>query len=197
VVKLFGLTGEYCAGKNLAQGLIESRGIHVVDLDKTGHRALELESTKEALKARFGEGVFAPGGSVDRRALGSVVFSDPQALADLESITHPAMFTLLDRDIEEHEGQSVCINAYILHKMPHVSRLDFVVVVTAPYLTRLARARRRDGLPYRQIVRRFASQGKLRAQPFPRDVDIYTVDNRGTPLDFEARLGAVLDREGL
>ena len=91
---LIGLTGLYCAGKNYIASILDSRGIPVLDVDKLGHQAIERE--KEAIITRFGAIVLGTDGHIDRRALGKQVFGEPEALAALEAIVHPAANALTE-----------------------------------------------------------------------------------------------------
>jgi dephospho-CoA kinase len=81
---IIGLTGGYCAGKNEAALCIEESGFRVIDVDKLGHKALELKT--EALVRAFGRGILNPRGEIDRRALGAIVFADPETLRRHEFI---------------------------------------------------------------------------------------------------------------
>ena len=174
---LVGLTGAYSAGKNRVGALLEKRGFQVLDVDKLGHRAIEAE--KAAIVARFGPAALAADGSVDRKKLGAAVFSDPGALADLEAIIHPAANRLTEEWIAERPGQDLVVNAALLHRSTVFPRLYFIILVRAPYLTRLLRAKRRDGLPFRVLVDRFRTQRDFEAQYFSRKADIEIVYNRG------------------
>lgn len=188
---VIGLTGTYCAGKNHVARLLEARGLPVLDVDKLGHKALELE--RDAVLARFGPRVLGPDGAVDRRRLGALVFGNPGELAALEGIVHPAAIRLSLEWIERQKGRPCVINAALLHKSAAlVDRIDALILVKAPVLTRLLRARKRDRLPWMELFKRFASQREFTAQYFSRKSDIYTVYNRGyTPA------GARLWRSGL
>jgi dephospho-CoA kinase len=97
------------------------------------------------------------------------------------------------------------INAALLHKSAALDRLDAVILVKAPALTRLLRARKRDRLPWADLVKRFASQREFTAQYFARKSDIYSVYNRGyTPVctriwrrSLEKRIASVITRLGI
>ena len=152
---IIGLTGTYCAGKNRVASLFEARGLPVLDVDKLGYKALEAE--KEAVLAQFGFDLQKNDGSLDRRLLGQRVFKDPEKLTALENIVHPAANRLTDEWAAAQKGHYV-INAALLHRSSIFHRLDKLIVVKAPFVTRLIRARRRDKLPWRDILKRFASQ---------------------------------------
>jgi dephospho-CoA kinase len=179
--KIIGLTGTYCAGKNHIAGLLEGRGLAVLDVDKLGHRAIIEE--KEAVAARFGEDILGPDGEVDRRRLGARVFGKPEELAALEAIVHPAANRLTLRWIEDQGERPRVINAALLHRSSAFELLDAVILVKAPLLTRLLRAKKRDRLPWPALIRRFQSQRGFTAlykdKNFPRPADIYVIDNRG------------------
>jgi dephospho-CoA kinase len=92
-VYLIGLTGNIACGKSLVLDMLRERGAHVLDADRVTH---ELQApgqpVYDAIVAEFGPGIVtAPGGPIDRRALGAIVFADPAALRRLEQIVHPAV----------------------------------------------------------------------------------------------------------
>lgn len=158
---LIGLSGGYCAGKNLAASILEEEGFAVLDVDKLGHAATLRE--KERILALFGPGLLGADGEIDRKALGKRVFGDPAALARLEGLIHPAANALAEEWIAAQAGPRICLNAALLHRMPAIDRLDFIIEVRAPFLLRLFRAMRRDKLPLDQALSRLFSQ-----RGFPR-----------------------------
>jgi dephospho-CoA kinase len=163
------LAGKACAGKDALVPFFLERGFTVVDADKIGHRA--LEANRESILARFG--------TIDRTALGKIVFSNPTALADLEAITHPWIATRIREEVSAAPGD-VVLNVVLLHKQDLYRLCDVVVWVHAPLVTRILRARSRDRWGWTRIFRRIWVQRKLGPQVFPGDVDILRVDNRGT-----------------
>jgi dephospho-CoA kinase len=202
-LRLIGLAGAYCAGKNYIAGLLKKRGLPVLDVDKLGHTA--LEAGREAVLARFGEDVLGPGGTIDRRRLGEKIFGKPEETAALEAIVHPLANRLTDEWIAEQKGGACVINAALLHKSSAFNRLDFIILVRAPFLIRLLRARKRDRLPWRILLKRFASQKQFTSQYLKGKADIYNVDNRGYPSwmsrffrrKLENRIDRILSGEGI
>ncbi|MDR1575040.1 MAG: dephospho-CoA kinase [Treponema sp.] len=174
---LIGLTGTYCAGKNYLAALLKERGLPVLDVDKLGYTALDTE--KETLAARFGGDIMRPDGTVDRRRLGEKVFGKSEELAALEAIVHPAANRLTGEWIKSMKGKPCVINAALLHRSSVFGRLDCVILVSAPFLTRLLRARRRDALPWSALFKRFASQKDFTAQYLTGKADIYRIESRG------------------
>ncbi|MDR1099613.1 MAG: dephospho-CoA kinase [Treponema sp.] len=200
---IIGLTGTYCAGKNHVARLFEARGIPVLDVDKLGHRALEIE--RDAVARRFGPSALGEGGAVDRRRLGALVFGRPGELAALEGIVHPAANRLTEEWVAARGGRPCVLNAALLHRSSAFARLDAVILVKAPVLTRLLRARKRDRLPWMDIIKRFESQSAFTPQYFSGESDIYTVYNRGScpaaariwRRGLERRVASIITRLGI
>jgi len=175
---IIGLTGTYCAGKNHIAALLEARGFPVLDVDKLGYQVLETE--KEAIFAQFGSDLKKTDGSPDRRLLGQRVFGQPEKLAALENIVHPAVNRLTDEWIAAQKSHCV-INAALLHRSSVFQKLDRLLLVTAPFLTRLFRAKKRDKLPWVEILKRIASQKDFTPQYLSINAEIYRVENSGFP----------------
>src|SRR5512135_405703 len=89
---LIGLTGNIASGKSTVARVLQDLGATVIDADALVH---DLQrhgtSTYDAIVAAFGRGILDRAGEIDRKALGSIVFADPERLRVLESIIHPAV----------------------------------------------------------------------------------------------------------
>ncbi|MDR0409798.1 MAG: dephospho-CoA kinase [Spirochaetaceae bacterium] len=171
---LLGLTGLYCAGKNFIGKIFERKGFAVLDVDKLGHIA--LENKKDTIAECFGGIFLKTDGSVDRRALGEYVFSRSDRLAILEKIVHPEVNDLTMEWLEAHKDIPCVINAALLHASCVFTMLDAVVFVKAPYIIRMLRARKRDGLSWNEIRKRFASQ---RFDIAIKNAGVYYINNWG------------------
>jgi len=86
---VIGLVGGIGAGKSTVAAELARLGCAVVDADAIGHELLVDPSIRQEIRDRWGDGVFAPDGSVDRRRLGGIVFADRGELDRLEAIMHP------------------------------------------------------------------------------------------------------------
>jgi dephospho-CoA kinase len=175
-IMLIGLTGTYCAGKNYVAALLEKRGFPVLDVDKYGYKALEME--KERVFSLFGKDLQRPDGSVDRKLLGKRVFGNPAKLAGLEAIVHPLANRMTEEWVAVQDGHCV-INAALLHRSAVFGRLDRIIVVTAPLFTRLLRARMRDKLSWAELLQRFASQVNFDVKYSSTNAEIIRVENPG------------------
>ena len=84
------LTGGLATGKSTVGRMFAELGCFLVEADLLGHRAL-AGPARDPTVALFGEGICAPDGSIDRRALGAVVFQDPVKLSQLNALVHPVV----------------------------------------------------------------------------------------------------------
>ena len=174
---IIGLTGKSCAGKDLFASFLPCGRFSVIDVDKLGHEA--LENNRKALAEAFGDGIFRADGYVDRKILGPVVFSDPEKLSVLNSITHPWMRekALDDARIAEEKGLRAVINAALLEEMDFVPSCDIIVLVTAPYEKRLERALSRDGMTADAFRARSDAQKEIGLSLFSSGKRIVTIFN--------------------
>ncbi|MBP5696478.1 MAG: dephospho-CoA kinase [Treponema sp.] len=196
------VTGPMAAGKNAAASILEQMGYACIDADLAGHKA--VENAREKIFERFAEEAKKRGlslmnedGSVNRRALGEVVFSSPQLLQAHEAIVYPETERIIRKFIEENQTDSsipgVVINAAVLYKTPEILRqVQFVLYVDAPLIMRYFRARKRDGLPTKKILERFASQKNLFAKYQNSNADIQRVWNTGSRRSLEKKILKVL-----
>jgi dephospho-CoA kinase len=200
---VLGVTGGYCAGKDVAVGILALHGIVEINEDKIGHDALLALSAE--VEGAFGSSVLDGEGHVDRKTLGSIVFSDPSALHRLESIVHPWMIEETKRQVSAAGNAHSMINAAILHRMGLHRLCDLVLQVEAPFLLRLYRAKKRDGHALREIVRRVRAQREhqnadMRKQFLNEkgsNVDTLVVSNGGSRGALSSRLTSILSDHGL
>jgi dephospho-CoA kinase len=110
-VLAIGLTGGIGSGKSTVAGLLVERGAVLVDADAIARQVVEPgQATLARLVERFGPGILAPDGSLDRAGLAAIAFADPAARADLDAIVHPAVgAAMLDRLDEERATDHVVV----------------------------------------------------------------------------------------
>ena len=188
---IVGLTGRYCSGKGTAARVFESLGFSVVDADELSH-AVIAEKADEVI-AQFGPTARNRNGSVDRRALGRMVFADPAARTRLEGILYPAITERIKRFISEAQGD-VVINAPLLQRAGLERICNAVVFVRAPAALRLFRAMRRDSLAPRDAWVRINAQKDVRPQSIGPGVDTYSVLNWGSVRSLERRTARLARR---
>ena len=161
---VIGLTGGIGSGKSEVSRVLNDLGAEIIDADRLGHEAYQPHTeTWEALVAAFGEGILRPGGEVDRKALGSIVFSSPDALAQLNAIVHPRMREMMRERLDERSAQGVkvvVIEAAVLLEAGWDSLVDEVWVTTATEESVVQRLSQRNNLSEEEIRKRINSQLK-------------------------------------
>ena len=189
---LIGLIGHYCAGKNYVAKILENKGFPVIDVDKLGHEAIEIR--KNDIVEHFGTSILCDNGNIDRRLLGKKVFGNREELSALEKIVHPEAERLILTWIQNQKGKPCIINAALLHKTSIFMQLDFILLVKAPIIVRFLRAKKRDRLSWKELIKRFNSQKKFHYQYSQKKVDIYNVYNRGCLNLFGQNLERQIDK---
>ena len=112
---LVGLTGGIGSGKSTASAFLAARGAVIVDADAITRRLQQPgEPVFDAMVERFGEGIVAADGSLDRAAVAAIVFADESARKDLEAIVHPAVGAEMVRVLQEHAGS----DAIVIYDVP-------------------------------------------------------------------------------
>src|SRR6056297_2863063 len=126
--QVIGVAGKCCAGKDLVTGWLLEHGRREINVDRIGHEALAAEHAR--IVATFGREIVDERGTIDRRALGNIVFADQNQRHRLESIVHPWMRERVRREIAEWRGeQGLIINAALLFYMELDSLCDAVLLV--------------------------------------------------------------------
>ena len=155
-----GITGGSGAGKTSALRSLKALGALVLDCDAIYHDILNNNADMKAeLESRF-QGV-SQNGAIDRKRLGNIVFSDPSALADLNTITHKYIGKEIAQRIKKWErqgGEVVAIDAIALIESGRSKTSDVVVGVIAPRETRISRIMSRDGITREQAEMRINAQ---------------------------------------
>ena len=145
---VFGITGPTGSGKTTALACIEKRGGTVLDLDAVYHQLLKSDKNLiSELDARF-PGVIIDG-VLDRKALGSIVFADQNALMDLNAITGKYIMAETKRRLEEAKAQNVplvAIDAINLLEGDLPFLCHHVIAITAPVDIRIKRLMERDNI---------------------------------------------------
>lgn len=148
-MRRWAVTGPAGGGKSAFCRVLADRGAALIDGDRLGHEILTRQEIVAAIGAAFGQGVVSTG-TVDRGALGAIVFAEPEALVRLNLITHGPLATLAGQRLDRLEREGVhrlaVFEAAVYFALPSVPQIDLVITVTASADTRLARLMQRNGL---------------------------------------------------
>jgi dephospho-CoA kinase len=144
---IVGLTGGIGSGKSTVARLFAERGAEVVDVDAVGRNVIAPGGRAEAaVVAEFGDEIVAPDGTIDRRALARMVFSQPEGLQRLEAISHPAINAELTELVAAFAADAIVVYDMAILVESNLGRADpahrysHVVVVEAPLELRIERA---------------------------------------------------------
>jgi dephospho-CoA kinase len=187
-VIVIGLTGGIGAGKSTVSALLAQRGAVVVDADLIAREVVEPGGAAYApIVERFGPGVLGADGRLDRAAVAAAVFSDPEALAALEAITHPAIQAEMARQVAAHDGRDDVVILDIPLLKDRRTPMAGVVVVDVAEDVAVRRLVEQRGFDEGDARRRIAAQISRQRRRSLADV---VVDNSG---DLSA-LAAEIDR---
>jgi len=184
-----GLTGGIGAGKSTVSALLAERGAVVIDYDLLAREVVEVgKPALAAIVERFGLGVLLADGSLNRPALGDIVFADSEARRDLESITHPAIGELAwSLDAAAPDGAIVVHDHPILVEVGLAGLMDLVVVVDVAEDVQIDRLVRLRGMTEADARARVGAQSSRDERLAAADV---VIDNTGS----EAELAAQVDK---
>jgi dephospho-CoA kinase len=185
---LIGLTGNIACGKSTVLAQLAEYGAEVIDADRLVH---ELQRPGEpvwaAIREAFGPGIVAADGTLDRRALGTLVFGDPAALVRLEALTHPAVRARVAGRVAASTAPVVVIDAIKLIEGGLADACDQVWVVTCAPEQQLARLMARNGFDEAEARRRIDAQPPVAEKAARADV---VIDNGGTREATRAQVAA-------
>jgi len=178
-VKLVGLTGGIASGKSTVSRRLEERGAVHIDADLLAREVVEPGTPALAeIQKRFGDGVISPDGRLDRAALGSIVFADPEALSALNGIVHPAVRQrtgeLIAEAGERDPDAIVVYNVPLLVEAQVPHPFDLIVVTHAPRDVRIDRLVRLRGSSEQDARRRVDAQASDEERLARADVVIDT-----------------------
>ena len=196
-----GLTGGIACGKSEVARRFATAGLEILDLDRLAHGLMApgLPAHADVVEA-FGRGVLAPDGSIDRRALGAIVFASTEARERLDRLVHPRV-----REAEAQRAQALAsrpgsvlvTDAALLVEAGMHLRFDRLVVVHCRPEQQVARLRSRDSLSEEQALARVAAQMPIETK---RRFAHFHVDSSGTLSETEGQAdtlaGTLVDLAG-
>jgi dephospho-CoA kinase len=171
-----GLTGGIASGKTTVARLFAALGVPVIDADELAREVVAPGSAVLArIAERFGAHFITTEGSLDRRALRQLVFADPQARADLEALTHPAIFEALEQRSAAAEGAYQILVLPLLVEKHHEWLVDHVLVVDCEEALQIRRLQARDGSTLEEAAAILRAQASRTARLEAAD-DVITND---------------------
>lgn len=161
-VRRIALTGGIATGKSHVRAEFERLGVPTIDSDALAHSAVApgTDGLRRVVE-RFGRGVLAPAGSLDRRKLAAIVFADADARRDLEHIVHPYVREATDRwftSLRDSIHPFAIADIPLLYEVGRERDFEAVIVAACDADTQLRRVMERDSLTAGEARQRLASQ---------------------------------------
>lgn len=191
------LTGGIATGKSHCLAKFAELGAPTIDSDSLARQAVAPGTPGfDAVVARFGSAILRRDGSLDREALGRLVFSDPAARRDLEAIVHPVVYGAITRWFESLTRPNSAVNVAIadiplLFETGRAADVDRVIVVACRLDQQIERLMNRSGLSESEAVLRIASQVPLTEKVKKAH---YVIDTSGSPSETNLQVVDVWER---
>ncbi|MDF2671188.1 MAG: dephospho-CoA kinase [Paenibacillus sp.] len=194
-----GLTGGIACGKSTVAAMLVKRGAFLIDADRIARDVvLPGSPVLEQVAVRFGENVLLADGSLNRKRLGEIIFSETNARKDLEAILHPPIRASMREqmaDLEQAEPDKlVVVDVPLLFESQLSYMYSEVMLVYIPAHLQLERLMKRDFLTLAQAELRLKSQMPIEDKKKMADI---VIDNSGTLEETEAQIETFWNRKGL
>ncbi|HSK29713.1 MAG TPA: dephospho-CoA kinase [Candidatus Limnocylindria bacterium] len=194
-MRLVGLTGGIASGKSTVAKILESLGTAIVNADTLAREVVEpgREAWKDIV-ATFGTEILQPDQSIDRQKLRAIIFNNPDARRELESIIHPRVRALAEQRIRESTAAGYSVIVYevpLLFEGNLHEWLRPVILVACDIETQLERLQRRDGLDRAQAQKHIDAQMSLEEK---RRLADYVIENNGNLDELKIQVEAVLEK---
>ncbi len=178
---VIGLTGSMASGKSTVAHMLKKAKVPVIDADDLARRVCDISSPcLQKIVEKFGADILKPDGSLNRSALGNIVFNNPQALKNLEAILHPAIHQLYLEELTSLKKQGEPIAVYmapLLFEKKLDGLFDKTILVKAPEHLLLKRATLRDKISADEASKRLNQQMSNKEKALLADE---IIDNNGT-----------------
>jgi len=177
VTYIIGLTGNIATGKSAVSGMLERLGALAIDADALVHELMGKGTPVwQAVVQEFGQGILGHERNIDRKKLGSIVFTDEAALHRLEAIVHPAVIARTEELSESSQEPVVVVEAIKLIEAGMDKTCDALWVTTCSKEQQLARLVEQRGLTEEEARQRIEAQPPQEAKLALADV---VIDNSG------------------
>ncbi|MBI5238122.1 MAG: dephospho-CoA kinase [Deltaproteobacteria bacterium] len=192
---LIGITGGLASGKSLVTREFKALGAKIVDADIISREvsAKDGEAYADIVK-EFGQTILKEDGSIDRKALGAIVFSNRDKLKKLNSITHPRIIKRLRAEVQRLKTESpdavIVVDAALLMETGLNRDMDAVIVVDADEDKRIKRSVKRDQITEGEARQRMEAQMNLKEKAAMAD---FVIENNGTMEETERKARDVFE----
>ncbi|MDQ0114262.1 dephospho-CoA kinase [Paenibacillus harenae] len=196
---IIGLTGGIASGKSTIAKLLADRGALLVDADQVAREVVQPgEPALEAIASSFGQAILQEDGTLNRSALGAIVFHDKASLAKLESITHPAIRQRMQHRIhtyaDENPNALVVADVPLLYETNQQALYEGIMVVYVPEAVQITRLMERNTMDEAEAKRRISLQMDIEEKRRRAD---WVIDNSGSLVETERQIDVFWQNQGL
>lgn len=177
---ILGLTGNIGCGKSSLSKIFSDNNIDIVDADIIARQIYDDEKLLKKVYDTFGTDIKNKDGSLNRKALGRIVFNDDEKLIQLNKLTHPVIRQNVTNEIEEYKKQNkkiVVLDAALLIESDYLNFVDKLLVITCDEDIQIKRIKKRDNCSTEEALSRIKSQMSQKNKVKYAD---YIIDNSGT-----------------
>lgn len=187
------LTGGIATGKSIADDFFRKKNIPIIDCDQIAHELMEPGNASwQAIKDHFGMEYLNSDQTINRKKLGQLVFSNKQALSELNQVTHPLIFDKTVAKIKEYRDFALVIldaPVYFEAGLDKKHVANGVLVITLPEQLQIERLKKRNNLTDQEAIKRINSQIPLVEK---EKMANFVVANTGTIKELENKLEQIL-----
>ncbi len=198
MMRVIGLTGGIGTGKSTASEYLRKQGFSIIDADRISREIVDPGTLLlKELEKNFGSGIIKDDGTLDRKALAAIVFSDKEKKSRLDGLMHGHILDEIERKISESqsgEGRGIIVDAPLLFETGLEKKCDQVWLITADEKLRILRVCERDGMDPEEVRARIQNQ---MADEEKKERAHRIVDNSGSKEALLAQLAELIEAENL
>ena len=197
-MKIIGLTGGIGTGKSTASDYLRRQGFAVIDADRISREIVEPGTPLlKEIEAQFGSGILNGDGTLNRKALAAVVFSDRGKKDLLDRLMHGRILDEIERRIRQYQRENIrgiIVDAPLLFETGLEEKCDQVWLITADESLRVLRVCKRDGMNPEEVRARMRNQ---MGEEEKKERAHRIVDNSGSRESLLKQLAELIEAEGL
>lgn len=190
---ILGLTGNIGCGKSSLSSIFDNKCIDIVDADIIARQIYDDENLLEKIYSTFGNNIKNEDGSLNRKALGRIVFNNDEKLIQLNKLTHPIIRQNVSNEIDRYKNedkQIIILDGALLVESNYLNFIDKLLVVTCEEEIQIERIKKRDNCSREDALSRIKSQ--MSQQNKVKYAD-YIIDNSGTIDELKQKAFIFLD----
>jgi len=149
---IIGITGSIASGKSQVVKVLQEAAYKVYSTDELGHQVLQMDQVKDKLVSKFGKEILSGDKTIDRSKLGELVFVDKANLDYLNSLSHPQIFTLMNKIISQSGEKYIFFEVPLLFEANLSESFDFIITVSASEENQVLRKKLQHREPQKDLT---------------------------------------------